>query len=87
MTDKFYTIRPPAELFAEAYKERSRETHISPRLSAGLQEAYGIHPDRAEAFMEARLKSIGGRGPAPDPEDYKTPVVLPLFGTPELAQK
>jgi hypothetical protein len=64
--------------FAKGWKEAGRDGAIDPKLAAALLDTYGIHPDRAQQFMNARMDFRQGRGPEPDPKDYASPVIVDL---------
>jgi hypothetical protein len=66
--------------FKEGWDRAGREGAVSPQLKKALEEHYGIHPDRAQAYMDAAMAHRSGRGPLPDPEDYKDPIVVPIRG-------
>lgn len=68
---------------AERFSGRPRTAPLTgtviPQLKAAFEKYWGVDPSRAEAYMLALLQSTLTGGPEPDPEDYRQPVVVPLF--------
>ena len=67
-----------ARNFKAGWDAAGRDGAVSAELSKHLVEQLGIHPERVQHYMDALMKHRGGRGPEPDPKDFKSPVVASL---------
>lgn len=72
------SIHKSAQLFRDSWEKAGRDGSVSLELAQALQEEFGIHPDRAQAYMDDLMAFLIGRGSAerPNPEDYREPVVV-----------
>lgn len=59
------------------YNRAAEEVAHSPVAQEWVKRL-GIHPDRAVQYGQALLDHKSGRGPEPDPKQFKTPVVRVL---------
>lgn len=76
--DKNKPEKEAAKAFKAGWEQRARDGFVSPELKQAIIENYGIHPDRVQEFVEAQQAHQSKRGEKPDPENYKTPKIVPF---------
>lgn len=67
-----------ATAFLQGWQKAGRDGAVTPELRKALVDEYGIHPDRAQQWMDATMSHKTGRGPKPDPREYMAPIVVSL---------
>lgn len=78
------SVRATAGEFKTGWDAAGRDGAVTPELTKALEEI-GVHPERAQHYMDALMasKRPGSGIPNPDPKDYATPVVTPIGGKPK----